>query len=480
MRALVADLLVWFLRLTTQIFFRRIEVNGAAHVPQTGPVVLVGNHPNSLLDPVLVAATCGRRVSFAAKAPLFNGPLRPFLWALSAVPVHRRQDAVQGASEDGPVVGAPERVDNDAAFAALTRVLRDGAAFTIFPEGISHTRPELAPLKSGAARIVLAAAADGVPVQIVPCGLNYRRRDRLRSRVLVQYGEPIVVDDAFIAAYRADPKKAAQALTATIDIALRGQTINASDFETLRVLHGVKSLYRPRGHALSLAEEAEVVRRFLDHWARKQDVPELRQLYDDIDLYLGELRALSLTDRELTTTFSWLDKAGRLLRHLFFLVVLVPFALPGIVLHAPVLLAAVTASRTLTDRGDVRATIQMGLVTVCTLLTYVVLAALAFASQANVGAGIVAAVVVLAGVMMSGVATLRVLDGEGAVRRGVWTLLALTHLDEELERLRARRESLRSRLLQAVEAHIDSGLRRVVDDDAHDDAKPWLDDDDAH
>ena len=469
-----------FLRLLTQIFFRRIEISGAERVPKHGPVVIVGNHPNSLLDPVLVATTSGRRVSFAAKAPLFRGPLKPFLWAMSAVPIHRRQDAVKGAAEDASVVGAPERVDNSDAFDALTAVLKGGAAFAIFPEGISHTRPELAPLKSGAARIVLAAAEGGVPVRVVPCGLSYRRRDRLRSRVLVQYGHPIDIDGAFLDAWRDDAHKAARALTATIGLALRAQTINAGDFETLRVLDGVKTLYRPTGRNFSLAEEAELMRRFVDHWARKQDIPELRELYDDVALYLAELRALSLTDRELTTSVSTLDKAVRLARHVFFLAVLVPFAVPGIIVHTPVLLAAVAAARTLTDRGDVRATIQMGMVTICTLLTYMVLAVLAFASQATAFAGVLAATGLVLAMVISGIATLRVLDGEGAVRRGLWTLLALLHLDTELERLRARREGLRMRLLGLVRLHLDEGLRRVVGEEAFADAQPWLDDEDAH
>ena len=480
MRAFAADVVVLFLRVLTQIFFRRIEISGAERVPKDGPLVIVGNHPNSLLDPVLVATTSGRRVSFAAKAPLFHGPLKPFLWAMSAVPIHRRQDAVKGAAEDAVVEGAPERVDNSDAFDALTAVLKGGAAFAIFPEGISHTRPELAPLKSGAARIVLAAAADGVPVRVVPCGLSYRRRDRLRSRVLVQYGHPIDIDGAFLDAWRDDPHKAAKALTATIGVALRAQTINAGDFETLRVLDGVKTLYRPTGRDFSLAEEAELMRRFVDHWARKQDIPEMRELYDDVALYLAELRALSLTDRELTTSIAWYDKAARLARHVFFLAVLVPFAVPGIVVHTPVLLAAVAAARTMTDRGDVRATIQMGMVTICTLLTYVVLAVLAFASQASAFAGVLAAFGVVSAMVISGMATLRVLDGEGAVRRGLWTLLALLHLDEELERLRAKRESLRVRLLGLVRLHLDEGLRRVVGEEAYADAEPWLDDDDAH
>ena len=480
MRTLFYDLLMAFLRLVTRIFFRRVEVSGREHVPGSGPVVLVGNHPNSLLDPVMIATTCGRRVRMAAKETLFAGPLRPLLWAVGAVAVKRRQDQVEGAAEDAVVVGAPARVDNSAAFEALTAILKAGDAFAIFPEGISHTRPELAPLKSGAARIVLGAAAAGVPVQLVPCGLSYRRRDRMRSRVLVQYGQPIVVDDAGVDAWRTDPVVAARDLTATINKALRAQTINAADFETLRVLDAVKSIYRPPGRTFTLAEEAELMRRFVGQWERKSALPEFQALFTDTSDYLAELRALSLSDAELTGSFSWWDKAVRLLRHLFFLAVLVPVAIPGIILHTPVLVAAVMAAKTLTTRGDVRATIQMGTVTLCTLATYLVLAGLAWWQQPSPVDGALAAIATLVGLVLSGAATMRVLDGEGAARRGLWTLLALLHLDRDLEGLRARRDGIRGRLLAVVKQHIDDGMERLVPDDEHEDAEPWLSDDDAH
>lgn len=480
MRLFLNRLLVAFLRLVTRIFFRRVEVSGAERVPRRGPIVLVGNHPNSLLDPVMIATTCGRAVRMAAKEPLFNTPLRPFLWILGAVPVRRRQDQVKGGSEDAPPpTDAPARVDNDAAFQALTRILEEGDAFAIFPEGISHTRPELAPLKTGAARIVLSAGQSGVPVQIVPCGLSYRQRDRMRSRVLVQYGHPIAIDESMLTGWEQDPVVASKRLTAHIRTALRAQTINATDFETLRVMEGVKTLYRPPGRTFTLAEEAELVRRFLHVWETKKDEAEdLRALYVDVDDYLRALRTLNLRDAELTSSFSWWDKALRLGWHVFFLAVLVPIAVPGIILHAPVLAAAVAAARTLTDRGDVRATIQMVLVTLATLATYVVAAGLAFAFTPGLAEGITAAVAVLSGLAISGAATLKVLDGEGAARRGLWTFIALLHLDRELEQLRHRRDDLRARLLEAVKTHIAPGLERLVPEDEHDDDAGYFDDDD--
>lgn len=484
MREFLYDLLIGFLRLVTRIFFRSIEISGLENIPREGPVVLVGNHPNSLLDPVLISTTCGRRVRFAAKEPLFHGPLRPFLWVMGSVPVKRRQDQVKGAAEDAPVEGAPERVDNGAAFDALTDVLKNGDAFGIFPEGISHTRPELAPLKTGAARICLTASTSmAAPVRVVPCGLSYRQRDRMRSRVLVQFGEAIDVggvDDPWVAAYARNPVAAAKGLTASIDLALRAQTINAADFETLQVLETVRQLYRPQGLKLTLAEQAEIMRRFIEHWERLRGNVDVAAFFKDVASYRQELRALAITDRELRGTLTWWEKALRLVQHVFFLGVLVPLALPGLILHAPVLATAVVAGTTLTSRGDVRATIQMCVATLLMFCGYGAAAALAFfAGDADgpVVDGVVRAAATLALLVLSGAATLRVLDGQAELRRGLWTFVALLHLDKELNALRVRRDTLRNRLLSLIEEHAPKDLELIVSKDEHGDApEAWLDD----
>ena len=86
-------ILAWFLRVVTRVFFRQIEVVGLEHVPKDGPVLFAGNHPNSLIDPILIITTCGRKVHFAAKDALFKGRImRAVLRGLGAVPIKRRDD----------------------------------------------------------------------------------------------------------------------------------------------------------------------------------------------------------------------------------------------------------------------------------------------------------------------------------------------------------------------------------------------------
>jgi glycerol-3-phosphate O-acyltransferase/dihydroxyacetone phosphate acyltransferase len=214
-------ILAWFLRTITRVFFRQIEVVGLEHVPVDGPVLFAGNHPNSLIDPILIITTCGRKVHFAAKDTLFKGRLmRALLSGLGAVPIKRRHDHDGG---DAPDPGSAP-VDNDAAFTAMFGVLGDGGAIGIFPEGLSHDEAHLARLKTGAARLALGAAQrTHREITIVPCGLTFIHPKRFRSRVLVQYGPPLAVTDAV-----ANTPEQVRLVTAEISDGLRSMSSGGS------------------------------------------------------------------------------------------------------------------------------------------------------------------------------------------------------------------------------------------------------------
>src|SRR6185503_15315315 len=95
-------ILQWLLRVATRVFYRRLEVVGLGNVPSEGqPILFCGNHPNSLIDPILITAHCGRIVHFAAKDTLFESPPLAFLLRrMGAVPVRRRMDHGEAAALD--------------------------------------------------------------------------------------------------------------------------------------------------------------------------------------------------------------------------------------------------------------------------------------------------------------------------------------------------------------------------------------------
>lgn len=214
-------------------FFRSIAVGGRDRLPAQGPVLVVSNHLNGLVDPVLMVHALRRVPRFVAKATLWRlVPLRPLLALLGLLPVARRQDRDSSVTEpaaSGDSAARPAASVNVDTFAAANRALADGAWVAIFPEGTAHDEPHLLPFRTGAARMALGGRAEGARgVRIVPVGLTYDDKLALRSRVLAVIGEPIDLDAWVLE--RGEPtvddadRDAVRDLTATIAASLAALT----------------------------------------------------------------------------------------------------------------------------------------------------------------------------------------------------------------------------------------------------------------
>ena len=182
---MVYRLLRWLCRNSVRIFFRRIEVEGIENVPASGPVLLVPNHPNALVDALVVLMHLKRPISLTAKSTLADiFFLRQVIKSTNIILFHRKKDTAKGAD--------PSR--NAQALAECRDRLEQGEAILIFPEGQSHSDPGLRPLRTGAARIALDCLDSGgaaAGLVIVPVGLHFPEKDRFRSDVWVRFGKPL-------------------------------------------------------------------------------------------------------------------------------------------------------------------------------------------------------------------------------------------------------------------------------------------------
>ncbi len=212
-------------------YYRRITTTGLERVPREGPVFLAVNHPNALVDALVVGACLSRQVGFTAKATIFANPLvARFLTRAGVVPLRRAADEAKAGSD-----AAKDPSRNAASFDAVAQALAQGAAVVVFPEGKSHDDPNLAPLRTGLARMAMHAAQQfGVRgIRIVPVGLLFERKERPRSRVLVQVGEPIDVDALLAANVQVGT------FTDIVSERLRAVTLNfdsAADAERLQIV----------------------------------------------------------------------------------------------------------------------------------------------------------------------------------------------------------------------------------------------------
>ena len=164
-------------------FHRSVDVRWQNRLPRDRPVLIVANHGNGFVDPVVVAGVLGRLPRFLGKAALWNVVVaRPFLWLAGVLPVYRSGDGDRSSK-------------NASVFDACHHELAQGATVAIFPEGTTGDRPNLDRVKSGAARIALGALPTAPDVVIVPIGMAFESRVETRSRAVVMFGEPIVVSE---------------------------------------------------------------------------------------------------------------------------------------------------------------------------------------------------------------------------------------------------------------------------------------------
>ncbi|HEX5814526.1 MAG TPA: lysophospholipid acyltransferase family protein [Methylomirabilota bacterium] len=230
----IARFWLWF-------FFKAVDTRHAERVPRAGPVLLCANHPNNLIDSLVLGAVLARKVHYLATATLFRHPLlRRFLLAAGAIPVWRRQDSARGAAGRDPAAPDP----NADMFAACAAAFEQGAVVAIYPEGTTHAEARVQRIKTGAARIALGweSARPGT-LAMIPVGLTFEARKSFRARVLVSFGEPLPVG-AYVEAYRADPVKGIDALTTHLQEAMEAQVVNVARIDDARLLRAVEELYR--------------------------------------------------------------------------------------------------------------------------------------------------------------------------------------------------------------------------------------------
>jgi 1-acyl-sn-glycerol-3-phosphate acyltransferase len=221
---------VWF-------FFREVDVQHAERVPRAGPVLLCVNHPNNLIDSLIVGAVVERKVHYLATAALFrNALLGKFLRACGAIPVYRRQDD-------------PDKMDRNAgAFEATVATLARGGLVAIYPEGTTHSESRIQRIKTGAARIALdyesrRAGGLGEVLTLIPTGLTFEARKSFGGRVRISFGEPIPITP-YLEVYREDGVKAVDGLTTAIQWGMEAQVLHVDRLDRASLVREVEAVYK--------------------------------------------------------------------------------------------------------------------------------------------------------------------------------------------------------------------------------------------
>ncbi|MCH1616754.1 MAG: 1-acyl-sn-glycerol-3-phosphate acyltransferase, partial [Candidatus Poseidonia sp.] len=171
-----------FYRFLTNIWFREINIVDDENLPKEGGLLYITWHPSGLIDPMLMTSVLPGQLTTVAKHPLFRIPvLGRLLRASNVVPIERPSDSKDLEAS---------RQRNTARLQSLSSLLSKGGSLLIFPEGVTHADAGVRTVRSGAARILLAAIREakenGRPVpNLVPVGLHYSESQRFRERAAV-------------------------------------------------------------------------------------------------------------------------------------------------------------------------------------------------------------------------------------------------------------------------------------------------------
>lgn len=308
----------FLVRAATNTAFRSVEVRRVAPEP-TGPVLVLANHGGGLGDILTVIAGSSRFPRFLARDIIWRFPIaRKVMDSVGAIPVSRRQD--HGAS-----------ADNSGLFGAAWAALADGDLLAIYPEGESIAEPRLAPLRTGAARILLGAWERGTDVWIEPMGLHYYDISVLRGRGFVQVGTPVRLSE--LVGELPNPatpenREAVRALTGLIAQRLSKVVAEYSDWRQRRDYESAATVYltdepdRTDADYGEVAGTAEAISRAPEH-LQEDVVVALRAyvaLLELLGVREGEIPRVAMARRRL---------AGRTAQ----LLVLAPAAAYGLVVN---------------------------------------------------------------------------------------------------------------------------------------------------
>ncbi|MBX2897884.1 MAG: 1-acyl-sn-glycerol-3-phosphate acyltransferase [Cyclobacteriaceae bacterium] len=193
--------LKFYCQVALRFYFREWYVQKQTTIPE-GPVIFIANHQNAFLDAVLVICSSNRNPWALARANVFKKKwAHTLLTLIQMMPVYRFRDGFDTLRK------------NEVIMDRCAALLKTGNSILIFGEGNHNEHYNLRPLQKGFARIAQAALQQLPAVQIIPVGLHYETHKAFRSRVLVNFGTPIIITKNY---FDANPVQKTELLLKTV------------------------------------------------------------------------------------------------------------------------------------------------------------------------------------------------------------------------------------------------------------------------
>jgi hypothetical protein len=161
---LLYDLLKIPARLALAVYCPALTIRPREILESKGPLLIACNHPNSFLDAIIIATVFKQPVVSLARGDVFKGKRTiRLLRSMNILPVYRTSEGVENMEE------------NYRTFESCREIFRQNGIVLIFSEGLCINEWHLRPLKKVTARLAISSWDEGIPLRILPAGINYHR-----------------------------------------------------------------------------------------------------------------------------------------------------------------------------------------------------------------------------------------------------------------------------------------------------------------
>lgn len=256
-----------------RLFYRNLHVRNANVLCKTDkPVLLISNHQNALMDPLLCCITSPKQLNFLTRADVFKKPwVKKILFSLNMLPVYRPHDKVNILESNAPT------------FKESLRRLEANQVISLFPEGTHQPDQNLKPFKKGAARLVgnLFDSGSNSSFMIQPVGLHFTNIKHSGYPGFVHFGEQVEVHASELDLAPENRSKMVLKLTTKLQQILKNYVVHIDEDE----------LYTKKLFVFRALQWANLFSK------RKSNILEFKTLELELDGHLPKLDALS--DEEL-------------------------------------------------------------------------------------------------------------------------------------------------------------------------------------
>lgn len=182
MKYIINEFLRLIVKLALKLFYKEIIIEGKENIPKDKSILMVSNHQNALIDPLLLATLSGLKPYYLTRASAFKHPLvAKLLNYIQMIPIYRVRDGIKNMEK------------NQETFNKSVQILLNGGSLLIFGEGSHSTRRNLRPMKKGFSRIAIQALEENPKLElvIIPVAINYSNHNHSGSKVRITFGEVI-------------------------------------------------------------------------------------------------------------------------------------------------------------------------------------------------------------------------------------------------------------------------------------------------